>query len=128
MLKYIPPLITVINGGSSHSGLLIRDNSRFLRFDLKDPKAEKFSEATGFVLCSYSKVNVSSLRSFVELIWNNHVQYEKIRQFEQQLAAEKMMAEFLDITGHELRTGVQSDWYSCYSERHSSFMVSHSPC
>jgi hypothetical protein len=109
MLKYIPPPITVINGGSSHSGLLIRDNNKFLRFDLKDPKAEKFSEAIGFVVYSYSKVNVSSLRSFVELIWNNHVQYEKIRQFEQQLAAEKMMAEFLDITGHELRTGVQSD-------------------
>ena len=69
------PLITVINGGSSHSGLLIVDNSRFLRFELKDPKAEKFSEAIGFVVYSNSKVSVSSSKSFFGLIWNEHVQY-----------------------------------------------------
>src|SRR6478672_11779665 len=44
------PYIKIINGGSSHSGLFAVDSAKFLRFELKDPKAEEFSEAIGFVV------------------------------------------------------------------------------
>ena len=35
---------------ASHSGLFVVDSAKFLRFELKDPKAEEFSEAIGFVV------------------------------------------------------------------------------
>src|SRR5919199_4537728 len=43
------PDIKIINGGSSHSGLMVVDNTKFLRFGIKEPKAEEFSEAIRFV-------------------------------------------------------------------------------
>ena len=66
------PYIKIINGGSSHSGLFVVDSAKFLRFELKDPKAEEFSEAIGFVVYSNSKVSVKSSKSLFELIWNEH--------------------------------------------------------
>jgi two-component system sensor histidine kinase VicK len=101
------PAIRVLNGGSSHSGLFIVDNSRFLRFELKDPKAEEFSDAIGFITYSNSKVTVGSSRSFFELIWNEHVQYEKIREYERQKEADRLKDEFLNVAAHELRTPIQ---------------------
>ena len=91
------PAIRVLNGGSSHSGLFIVDNSKFLRFELKDPKAEEFSDAIGFITYSNSKVTVDSSRSFFELIWNEHVQYEKIREYERQKEADRLKDEFLNV-------------------------------
>jgi len=101
------PAIRVLNGGSSHSGLFIVDNSKFLRFELKDPKAEEFSDAIGFITYSNSKVTVGSSRSFFELIWNEHVQYEKIREYERQKEADRLKDEFLNVAAHELRTPIQ---------------------
>ena len=65
---------------ASHSGLFVVDSAKFLRFELKDPKAEEFSEAIGFVVYSNSKVSVKSSKSLFELIWNEHLQYGKLQE------------------------------------------------
>ena len=50
---------------------------------------------------------VGSSRSFFELIWNEHVQYEKIREYERQKEADRLKDEFLNVATHELRTPIQ---------------------
>ena len=101
------PYIKIINGGSSHSGLFVVDSAKFLRFELKDPKAEEFSEAIGFVVYSNSKVSVKSSKSLFELIWNEHLQYGKLQEYERRKEADKMKNEFINIGTHELRTPIQ---------------------
>jgi signal transduction histidine kinase len=95
------PDIKILNGGSSHSGLMVVDNTKFLRFGIKEPKAEEFSEAIRFVEYSNSKVGVYSSRSFFELLWNEHIQYEQLKE------ADKMKNEFINIAAHELRNPIQ---------------------
>jgi two-component system, OmpR family, sensor histidine kinase VicK len=59
------PGIKILNDGSSHSGLMVIDNTKFLRFGVKEPKAEDFSGAIRFVEYSNSKVGVYSSRVFL---------------------------------------------------------------
>jgi two-component system sensor histidine kinase VicK len=101
------PDVKILNGGSSQSGLFIADEKEFLRFDLKDPKAAGFSQAIGFIVHSNSKSSVSSSRSMFELIWNEHIQYRKIKEYERQKEADKLKDEFINIAAHELRTPIQ---------------------
>lgn len=95
------PSTKILNGGSSHSGLFIVDSATFIRFELREPKAEEFSDAIGFVEYSNSKVGVYSARSFFELLWNEHMQYEKLKQ------ADDIKDQFINIAAHELRTPIQ---------------------
>ena len=101
------PDIRILNGGSSHSGLFVADKAQILKFELKEPKAAEFSQAIGFIIYSNSKASVSSSMSLFELIWNEHIQYEKIKEYERQKEADKMKDEFINIAAHELRTPIQ---------------------
>jgi len=95
------PNIRILDGGHSHSGLFIVNNAIFIRFEIKEVQAQDFTDAVGFIVYSNSKVSVYSARSFFELLWNERVQYEKLKE------AEEMKSEFVNVTAHELRTPIQ---------------------
>jgi two-component system, OmpR family, sensor histidine kinase VicK len=101
------PDIKILNGGSYQSGLFIADQKEYLRFDLKDPKAADFSQAIGFIVHSNSKSSIASSRSMFELIWNEHMQYQKIKEYEKLKETDKLKDEFINIAAHELRTPIQ---------------------
>jgi len=101
------PAIRIQNSGGSHSGLFVVDRSKFMRFELKEPRSEEFSEAIGFVVYSNSKVGVDSSTAFFELLWNEGIQYEKLREYERLKEVQKMKDEFINVAAHELRTPIQ---------------------
>ena len=101
------PDIRILQSESSHSGLFIVDRSKFIRFELKEPRAEEFAEAIGFVVYSNSKVGVNSSTAFFELLWNERIQYEKLREYERLKEVQKMKDEFINVAAHELRTPIQ---------------------
>jgi signal transduction histidine kinase len=78
-----------------------------MRFELKEPKAEEFSEAIGFVIFSNNKASVESSKSFFELLWNEQIQQEKLKEYEKLKEADKMKTEFINVAAHELRTPIQ---------------------
>ena len=83
------------------SGILIADGCKFLQAEVKNPMAEKFSEAIGFGIYSNSKYSVKSAKVFFDLLWNQHTLNEELRRID------KVQSEFINTAAHELRTPVQ---------------------
>ena len=77
------------------------DNTKFFRAELKDPHADEFIESIGISIYSNSKPSVESFRSIFELLWNESVLNEELKN------TETMQKEFIDIAAHELRTPIQ---------------------
>jgi two-component system, OmpR family, sensor histidine kinase VicK len=96
------PTIEILNGNNSPYGMYIVDGERFLRAELKEPKAENFSEAIGRAVYSNSKRSAESFKSIFELLWNERTLNEELKR------ADKMQKEFINIASHELRTPTQA--------------------
>lgn len=101
------PNIQILNSIGSPSGLFIVDKAKFMRFEIKEPGADKFSEALGFIVYSNSKVAVDSCILFFDLFCNERIHYERLIELEKIKEADKMYKEFINIAAHELRTPVQ---------------------
>jgi two-component system sensor histidine kinase VicK len=93
--------VQLLDGNTSNYGMYIVDGEKFFRAELKEPMADKFSEAAGLVIYSNRKTTVDSFKSVFELLWNERVLVEELKK------ADKMQKEFINITAHELRTPIQ---------------------
>ncbi|MGA7543450.1 MAG: HAMP domain-containing sensor histidine kinase [Nitrososphaeraceae archaeon] len=96
------PEIQVLNGNNSPYGMYIGDGEKFIRAELKNPNAERFSESVGFMVYSNRKTSVDSFKSIFELLWNERTLNEELKK------AYKMQKEFINIASHELRTPTQA--------------------
>jgi signal transduction histidine kinase len=94
--------IRVVNGNNSSFGIIIVDNKKFLKAELREPKAEQFSDAIGLSFYSNSKPSVESYKLFFELLWNERTTNEQFK------LSNRMQREFINIAAHELRTPAQS--------------------
>ena len=96
------PQIQVLNGNNSPYGMYIVDNERFLRAELRQPGAEKFSEAIGLVVYSNRRITVDSFKSIFELLWNERTLVEELKR------TDIMQREFINIASHEMKTPTQA--------------------
>jgi signal transduction histidine kinase len=94
--------IRIVNGSNSSFGMIIVDNTKFLKAELREPEAEQFSEAIGLSFYSNSKPSVESYKLFFELLWNERTTNEQFK------LSEQMQREFINIAAHELRTPTQA--------------------
>jgi two-component system sensor histidine kinase VicK len=95
------PNIRILNGNNSPYGMYVVDGEKFLRAELGNPNAEKFSEAIGFTIYSNRKITAGSFKSVFELLWNERTLNEELRR------ADNMQKEFINVAAHELRTPIQ---------------------
>ncbi|HEX5977875.1 MAG TPA: HAMP domain-containing sensor histidine kinase [Nitrososphaeraceae archaeon] len=96
------PEIQVLNGNNSPYGMYIGDGEKFIRAELRNPNAERFSESVGFMIYSNRKTSVDSFKSIFELLWNERITNEELKK------AYRMQREFISIASHELRTPTQA--------------------
>jgi two-component system sensor histidine kinase VicK len=104
--------VRVLNGNNSSYGMYIVDGEKFLKADVKEPKAETFSQAIGFAVYSNSKPTVLSYISIFESLWQQTELYERLKESneklekanEQLLATERAKEEFISMISHELKT------------------------
>jgi two-component system, OmpR family, sensor histidine kinase VicK len=94
--------IRIVNGNNSSFGIIIVDNKKFLKAELREPEAEQFSEAIGLSFYSNSNPSVESYKLFFELLWNERTANEQFK------LNDIMQREFINIAAHELRTPAQS--------------------
>ena len=96
------PKTQVLNGNNSPYGMYIVDGEKFIRAELRNPSAEKFSESVGFMVYSNRKTSVESFKSIFELLWNERTLNEEL------LKTYKMQKEFINIVSHEMKTPTQA--------------------
>ncbi|MDQ4074458.1 MAG: HAMP domain-containing histidine kinase, partial [Thermoproteota archaeon] len=93
--------IKILNGNMSSVSMLIVDNEKFLRTEVKEPKDCEFLQSIGFSIYSNSKLSVDSYRSIFELLWNERLLNEELKR------TEIMQREFINTAAHEFRNPLQ---------------------
>src|ERR1051325_5219928 len=63
-----------------HMVCILWTGEQFIRAELKEPNAEKFSESIGFAVYSNSRRSVESFRSVFDLLWNERMLNEELRR------------------------------------------------
>ena len=96
------PKTQVLNGNNSPYGMYIADGEKFIRAELRNPSAEKFSESVGFMIYSNRKTSVESFKSIFELLWNERTLVEELKR------TDSMQREFINIASHEMKTPTQA--------------------
>jgi two-component system, OmpR family, sensor histidine kinase VicK len=96
------PDIRILDGNISPYGMYIIDHEKFLRAELRKPRADKFSDAIGLVVYSNRRTTVDSFESVFELLWNDRMLVEELKK------ADTMQKEFISIAAHELKTPIQA--------------------
>ena len=94
------PGIEIINGINSRYGIYIVDGERAFRAELREPKAEMFSDAIGFSVYSNRNNTVDFFKSVFELLWNERILNERLSK------VDKIQKEFINVAAHELRTPI----------------------
>ena len=95
------PNIKILNTTTNlATKLIIVNGDTILRAELRDPKADTFSNAFGVAIYSNSKPTVDAFKSLFELVWQSQETNEKLQQ------ADKVKREFISIAAHELRTPI----------------------
>src|SRR5437588_10039099 len=89
------PAIEILNGNNSPYGMYIVDGEKFIRAELKEANAEKFSEAIGLAVYSNSRRSVESFRSMFDLHWNERMLNEELSR------AEAMHKECINMVSNE---------------------------
>jgi two-component system, OmpR family, sensor histidine kinase VicK len=96
------PSIRILNGNNSLYSMYIVNSEKFASAELREPKAEKFSEAIGFALYSNRKITVDLFKSFFQLLWSERVLNEELKSHDM------MQREFINIASHEIKTPTQA--------------------
>lgn len=96
------PTIRILDGNNSSYSMYIVNGEKFASAELREPKAEKFSEAIGFALYSNRKITVDLFKSFFQLLWSERVLNEELKNHD------KMQREFINIASHEIKTPTQA--------------------
>jgi two-component system sensor histidine kinase VicK len=95
------PGIRMTNSADSRSTILLADNSRYFRAELRKAGAAKFFLSIGFTIYSNSRPTVDSFKSFFELLWKSAMLNEELKK------TDRMQKEFINIAAHELRSPIQ---------------------
>ena len=96
------PTIRILDGNNSSYSMYIVNSEKFASAELREPKAEKFSEAIGFALYSNRKITVDLFKSFFQLLWSERVLNEELKNHD------RMQREFINIASHEIKTPTQA--------------------
>jgi two-component system sensor histidine kinase VicK len=97
------PTIQILNGNNnSPYGMYIVDGEKFIRAELKNPDAERFTESVGFMIYSNRKTSVDSFKSIFELLWNERAANDELRK------TQEIQKEFINIASHEMKTPTQA--------------------
>src|SRR5919112_2042903 len=79
---------------------LIVDRKESMIMEFKHPIEDNISAATGFSIYSNSESTVSSYASIFEVLYNQSILFEQLRQ------EDNIKSEFINVAAHELRTPI----------------------
>ena len=93
--------------GDAPVGMTITDSEKLFQAEVKNPEAHTFPEAIGFAIYSNTKRNIKFFKSLFELLWNERVLNEELKN------AYRMQREFTNIASHDAHSRTSYSWNEC---------------